>query len=706
MVYKASHQTPRHPDWLPLAHDLIERLRLHHAGRDHLISDTPKEATTLEDVDKSLAELFEAFQDDRAEKAQHIAEPWAPIPLRKVLTAVRLAAAFGTEEALRAAKRSGAMTFLTDIPVEDLNLVSEVIRHCFPNGGWALTAPGVSDGAVSKSAEAKFLRNLDEIMDAITPVIALLPVGLRLPVHLQHADIPAFRLPPISADILIAHLQAGQLSELLADEPALRRALPDDALLARLDTSQVLAALRAPDLHTVVKRLLAITRPATADGPRLEEMTGSGPALTAARRLVDDLLAWKSGQIGWQELSRSALFFGPPGTGKTWLARAMGNSAGIACVTGSFAEWQSAGHLGDMLREMRKTFAEARRLAPCILFIDEIDAVGSRADNDRQGSNYRTQVINGFLGEVNNIALQEGVILIGACNHPERMDPAMLRAGRFDLKVEVPLPDAGTILGLLRQQLREDIGDAELKALSHRAVGRSPADIDAAIRAARSDARHRRKRLTAAMLCDHLNIGSDAENMDRLWRMALHEAGHAVAGAALHLGQITRMMISDEGGQITRLPRQTESLLSDIEDEITYSLAGRAAERLILGDISAGAGGPAQSDLAKATEWALDIEAVYGLGCKGPVWHGQDKQALLRDPVIEARIRQRIERADRRAGEILVEHRTVLEALAGDLMRKRSLDSDGIYRHLCGIPSVEETDAPHAKHPVEAPATG
>ncbi|MFC3061060.1 hypothetical protein [Paenirhodobacter populi] len=261
--------------------------------------------------------MFEAIQDDLAEKAQHIAEPWAPTPLRKALTAVRLATAFGTVEALRAAKRSGAMTFLTDIPVEDLNLISEVIRHCFPTGGRALTVPGVSDGAVSKSAEVKFLRNLDEIMDAITPVIALLPVGLRLPVHLQHADIPAFRLPPISADILIAHLHAGQLSELLTDEPALRRALPDDALLARLDSSQALAALRAPDLHTVVKRLLAITTPAAADGPRLEEMTGSGPALTAARRLVDDLLAWKKGQISWQELSRSALFFGPSGTGKT-----------------------------------------------------------------------------------------------------------------------------------------------------------------------------------------------------------------------------------------------------------------------------------------------------------------------------------------------------------------------------------------------------
>jgi hypothetical protein len=158
--------------------------------------------------------------------------------------------------------------------------------------------------------------------------------------------------------------------------------------------------------------------------------------------MVADLLLWKAGQVAWSDLSRSTLFYGPPGTGKTWLARAMGASAGIACVTGSFAEWQAAGHLGDMLREMRKTFAEARSRAPSILFIDEIDAVGSRASRDPHNSNYRTQVINGFLGEMNAIALQEGVIVVGACNFIDRIDPAVLRAGRFDLKIKVPLPDA------------------------------------------------------------------------------------------------------------------------------------------------------------------------------------------------------------------------------------------------------------------------
>ena len=193
------------------------------------------------------------------------------------------------------------------------------------------------------------------------------------------------------------------------------------------------------------------------NGPRLEDMDGDTAALRAAKRLVSDLLLWKRGEIRWSDLSRSLLLYGPPGTGKTWLARAMGNSAGLNVVTGTFGQWQAAGHLGDMLREMRRTFAEARRLAPSFLIIDEIDAVGSRTDEDRHSSNYRANVINAFLAEMDGIAREEGVIVVATCNHSDRIDAAVVRAGRMDLKIELALPDAAAILALLRQHLREDI---------------------------------------------------------------------------------------------------------------------------------------------------------------------------------------------------------------------------------------------------------
>ena len=121
---------------------------------------------------------------------------------------------------------------------------------------------------------------------------------------------------------------------------------------------------------------------------------------------------------------------------------------------------------------------------------------------------------------MNSISTEEGVIVIGACNYPQMIDPAVTRAGRFDLKIELPLPDADAILALLRQHLREDIADDELRSLARKAVGRSPAEIDAAIRAARSAARHDRKRLSIAMLRDHLKIGIDDDHPGRLRRIA------------------------------------------------------------------------------------------------------------------------------------------------------------------------------------------
>ena len=185
--------------------------------------------------------------------------------------------------------------------------------------------------------------------------------------------------------------------------------------------------------------LTNVPRVAT-DGPWLEDIHGDTPALRAAQQIVRDLRAWKTGSVAWTDLTRTLLLYGPPGTGKSWIARAMGNSAGFAVVTGTFGQWQAAGHLGDMLREMRKCFAEAGAKAPTVLIIDEIDAVGSREDPEQHNRSYRTQVINTFLAEMDAIAREEGVIVVATCNHPDMIDPAVLRAGRFDMKVAVPLP--------------------------------------------------------------------------------------------------------------------------------------------------------------------------------------------------------------------------------------------------------------------------
>ncbi len=197
------------------------------------------------------------------------------------------------------------------------------------------------------------------------------------------------------------------------DPAGFLNALPGEEALAQLEVTQLVPALRLGLEGDLPARLHALTATPARQGPTLDQGFGDSPVVQAARRMVADLLAWRQGEIGWEEFSHSMLLYGPLGTGKTWLAIAMGHSAGIACVKASFAEWQAAGHLGDMLAAMRKSFAAARRSAPAIMFIDEIDAVGSRSSRDTHAENYRTQVMNGFLGEMNALALEPCVIVVG-----------------------------------------------------------------------------------------------------------------------------------------------------------------------------------------------------------------------------------------------------------------------------------------------------
>lgn len=615
------------------------------------------------------------------------------IPPRQLLTCLRLAATFRSEETFGHLHAPGAFAILCGLGVDDLDIAMPVMKAIWPEQGCKLLAPSVSDGAVSKLAGERFVREANRYLDLAVPVIVLQPLEVTLPAHFRHPGIPCLTYAPISADILLAFLAA--TDRMPEDVQAFRDALPEPSLLARLDTVQVALALRFASGIDIAERLTALTGPA-GEGPRLDEGFGDGPAVQIARRLVADLGAWRRREIGWSDCSHSLLIYGPPGTGKTWLARAMANSAGIACVEGSFGEWQSAGHLGDMLREMRRTFALARRSAPAILILDEIDAAGSRSGDDRHNLNYRTQVINAFLGEMNALATVPGLIVVGACNHPDRLDPAITRAGRFDVKIEMPMPDAGAILAVLRLHLGHDLLDGDLEPLAKQAVGHSLASIDAAIRATRSEARHAGKPLDISMLREQLRLPPEEDDRDVLWRYAVHEAGHTVVSAVLRLGTIQRMSISRNGGEVASRPVIGHGVLSEIEAEICHDLAGRAAETLICGDVSAGAGGPVSSDLSQATRRALAIETAWGLGDLGPLWMPAPETVLLTDDKLRTRVRTRLDAAQERAGNILAAQRANLLGLAATLLEKRSMTAAEIlpWVHAVQSTAAQSEDAP------------
>ena len=643
--------------------------------------------------------------------------PPVQVPATDLALALRLAATYGSPAGLSAPLRPGALTCLTGISAKEAKAIARLLPICIlptkvrivdrfcassPAGRSLLILhPESDEEPISEAVRTRFLRALtDALASGTTPILLLLPTALRLPPDLAAHLPPAHPLAPLGRDLMLAHLGASYAPLTPDDHVAIAAALPDDRALAGLSDIALALALREPDARAAAERLAALVAPhRQTDLPRLEEIGGSGAATRAARRLVADLALWRAGTVAWSELSHSMLLYGPPGTGKTWLARAMGQSAGIGFVSASFAQWQASGHLGQMLAAMRASFAEARRLRPALLFIDEIDAVGTRSDPELHNRNYRHQVINGFLEEMDTIARDEGVIVVGACNHPERIDPAVLRAGRFDLTLEVPLPDAGMLHGILERHL--DFPEPELRALAAAAVGLSAADLDAAIRLTRTDARAAGRTVGSADLQARLAVLQPrCPEHDR--RVALHECGHAIVAAALGRGRVTRLLMRRGGGETTRAAIPTGTLLDDIEREIAVLLAGRAAEHLILGAVSAGSGGGPDSDLARATRMALSIDTTSGLGAEGPVWLDTPDALLLREPATHARVRARIEAAEARARTILARNRALLEGMAEALWTARELDQEAAALWLARVldDTASTTDGANLKEEV------
>lgn len=661
--------------------------------------------------------IKEAGDDPAATASDGSSQPRVRLPAGKLLPLLRLAASIGSLKDRDAMLAPGAITVIEGIPGSLIDALKKLLPHALPTG-WSLAmsmgrlprdtpyllvlGPELMNGKISDHAERGFAVELASAIDMRVPILILLPDVATAPEVLQHPPVRRRAFAPLSAEILITALRATHSVTGRIDETAVRAALPDDAALSELEPLALGLAMRAPTAKTVAERIAALTVKtprAAADGPWLEDIHGDTPALRAARQIVRDLRGWKKGEVGWQDLTRTLLLYGPPGTGKSWIARAMGNSAGFSVVSGTFGQWQAAGHLGDMLREMRRTFAEARAKAPTVLIIDEIDAVGSREDRDQHNRSYRTQVINAFLAEMDSIAREEGVIVIGTCNHPEMIDPAVLRAGRFDMKVALPLPDVEGLFGVFRHCL-PDWREADLRDLAARAVGCSAADVDAAIRQTRALARGQKRDMTLSDLQRVFRVAHDPA-IDR--RVALHECGHAIACAALRLGPVRRIFLGRDGDGGTVFDADAKhGLLSDLQDRLVQMLAGRAAERLILGDVSAGAGGSPDSDLAQATMIATSIQTRYGLGAQGPVWTADPETLLALDPDVLFRVRRELEAAEKRATQILSTHRSLLEEMAEALMASRDMDRTEAQDWLARLHHAAPDDV-HDAHPAQQP---
>lgn len=452
---------------------------------------------------------------------------------------------------------------------------------------------------------------------------------------------------------------------------------------------------------TLLERLAAGKKDSAKreNGPALKDLHGLGEAATWGEELAIDLKDWAAGKIKWSDVDRGILLSGPPGTGKTTFAGALARTCNVDIVIASLARWQSMGHLGDLLKSMRATFAEARKHTPSILFIDEIDAVGDRDKVSGENQQYHVEVVSALLEQLDGAEKREGVVVVGACNNPGRLDPALTRAGRLDRHIQIPLPDAKARLGILRWHLRNELQYSEFTDIIDATDGWSGAAIEKLVRDARRSARRLRRPLEVADLAQALPKRIQFPPA-LLKRNAYHEAGHALVGLELGVGKLVEVKVSESvelngpkyqnGGfahfhEISSLER----LPSQILDRITVSVAGAAAEHVFLGDYGAGWGGDAGSDLYRATLLASAMEASYGLG-ENLIYMVDDSEAELLTAarsnfVLQGKIGRVVAEQFERAKDILTRRRVDVEVIVEALLKRRRLSGQDVAQLLATV---------------------
>ncbi len=407
-------------------------------------------------------------------------------------------------------------------------------------------------------------------------------------------------------------------------------------------------------------------------------------------------------------IPKGVLLVGPPGTGKTLLARAVAGEAGVPFFSISGSDFVEM-FVGVGASRVRDLFENAKKNAPCIIFIDEIDAVGrQRGAGLGGGHDEREQTLNQLLVEMDGFGANEGIIIIAATNRPDILDPALLRPGRFDRQITVDRPDLKGREAVLHvhAQGKPLSDDVDLKAIAMRTPGFSGADLEnllneAALVAARQDKKEvdmsdideATDRVIAGPAKKSRVISKKERNI-----VAFHESGHTVIGLVLDeadmVHKVTIVPRGQAGGYAVMLPREDRYFMTKPElfDKITGLLGGRVAEEIVFGEVSTGA----HNDFQRATNIARKMVTEYGMSDKlGPMQFGQSQgQVFLGRDInneqnysdkiayeIDTEIQSIIKTCYERARTILTENRSKLDLIANTLLDVETLDAEQI-RHL------------------------
>lgn len=441
-----------------------------------------------------------------------------------------------------------------------------------------------------------------------------------------------------------------------------------------------------------------------------EDVAGADEEKQELVEVVEFLKDQRKFALVGARIPKGVLLVGPPGTGKTLLARAVAGEAGVPFFSISGSDFVEM-FVGVGASRVRDLFENAKKNAPCIIFIDEIDAVGrQRGAGLGGGHDEREQTLNQLLVEMDGFGANEGIIIIAATNRPDILDPALLRPGRFDRQITVDRPDVRGREEVLKVHARNKplSKDVKMDVLARYTTGFTGADLENLLNeAALIAARRNRKDISMGEIeeaFDRVIVGTQKKSRVVSERdkktVAFHEAGHAIIGYyernAHMVHKVTIVPRGRAGGYVMMLPKDSEDPLvvtkSELLDQVTGLLAGRVSEELFIGEIGTGA----YDDFRKATEIIRRMIVDYGMSDKlGPMQfgHSQGGQVFLgRDlgheqnysDAIAYEIDQEMQRMTRacydRAKELLTQHEDKVRLVANTLLRRETLDKEQIIQ--------------------------
>jgi cell division protease FtsH len=448
-------------------------------------------------------------------------------------------------------------------------------------------------------------------------------------------------------------------------------------------------------------------RMVTGDHPTVtfDDVAGADEAKEELKEIVEFLKEpEKFIQLG-ARIPKGVLLIGSPGTGKTLLAKAVAGEAGVPFFSISGSEFVEM-FVGVGASRVRDLFDQAKRHSPCIIFVDEIDAVGRHRGAGLGGSHdEREQTLNQILVEMDGFDTDTNVIVVAATNRPDILDPALMRPGRFDRRVVLDRPDMRGREAILKVHTRGKplASDVDLSVLSRTTPGFVGADLENLVNEAAILAARKNKKSISMRDCEEaiyrVVLGPErksrviSEEQKRL--VAYHEAGHAVVGHSLPycdpVRKITIVPRGMSGGSVLSVPEDDmgPESKSRIKDHIAQALGGRAAEEIVFGEITTGAGGGNGSDLSTVTRYARAMVTRFGMSERlGPMIFGQKEEMIFlgreiaeqRDyseavaEIIDEEVKKIVDEAYQRALNILNEKRDRVEVVAQRLLEVETID--------------------------------